>query len=161
MIQDDHAEDRVLARLREAAATLRALPPERVHGFKSQMPDVLQRLEDMVSPADHFPAQSGSGSFVEEFDRLRQARVRSWDRPRPPSPEEIARMDEALRWMRFPPAPRQRICLWGYVEGKSFRRIGRDVGASHTLARMEAMKGLDAIVRALWWMDFAMLRAAG
>jgi len=78
-------------------------------------------------------------------------------RPGPPTTGEIFLMDEASRWLSFiDDNVRRRIVamrmLWNDWSGRniySYRKIGREVGTSATIVRIEYYRGLAEIAQTL------------
>lgn len=105
-------------RLAEAADVLKRLPEERVRGFFTTWPMVVQ---DGVGP--------------DEPPRLR--------RP-PPSAAAISRMDEALAWLSWLDATDAKV-LWLRASGERWKAICWKVGMARTAAHEHWLYGLCVI----------------
>jgi hypothetical protein len=113
----------VMERMEEAFRTLSRLPvPTRPRGYVNSMPIYLYDRGDL-------------NSQLETHELERMARVRNRVRI-PPSPAEIARMDEALRWPVL------------YLAGPEFQHIARAVNLASQWAAFDtdidrALKRID------------------
>lgn len=96
-------------RLREAAQTLRGLPADRPHGFRSAMPT---------------PIRSAGEAYGWHEARLR---------PPPPTPAAIDRLDEVLGWMAWLEDEDIRV-LWARASGVPWRPLCQRLGCGRTKA---------------------------
>ncbi len=98
----------VMARLEEAAQTLRRLPEEKVRGYQSSWPDTIPDWE-----------QYGWGKAKIRLD--------------PPTPEAIDRMDECLDWLRWLEPSEVRL-VWARACRVNWKLIGRQIGVHRSTA---------------------------
>jgi hypothetical protein len=112
----------VMARMEEGFRTLSRLPlPTRPRGYINSMPVYLYDRADL-------------NSQLETHELERMARLRNRVRI-PPSPAEIARMEEALRWPAL------------YLAGSEFQHLARAVNLGALWAAFDA--DIDARVKRL------------
>jgi hypothetical protein len=112
----------VMARMEEGFRTLSRLPmPTRPRGYINSMPVYLYDRADL-------------NSQLETHELERMARIRNRVRI-PPSPAEIARMEEALRWPAL------------YLSGTEFHHLARAVNLGALWAAFDA--DIDARVKRL------------
>lgn len=112
----------VMARMEEGFRTLSRLPlPTRPRGYINSMPIYLYDRADL-------------NSQLETHELERMARIRNRVRI-PPSPAEIARMEEALRWPAL------------YLSGPEFQHLARAVNLGALWAAFDA--DIDARVKRL------------
>jgi hypothetical protein len=112
----------VMARMEEGFRTLSRLPlPTRPRGYINSMPVYLYDRADL-------------NSQLETHELERMARIRNRVRI-PPSPAEIARMEEALRWPAL------------YLSGSEFHHLARAVNLGALWAAFDA--DIDARVKRL------------
>jgi hypothetical protein len=103
----------VMERLEEAFRTLRRLPISiRPHGYMNSMPFYLYDRSDL-------------NAQLETYELERLARMRNRVRI-PPSPAEIARMEEALRWPAL------------FLSGAEFHHVARAVNLGCLWAAVDA-----------------------
>jgi len=122
----DGLDDRALkAALEEAAQTLRALPSARRRPRLSAWPDVVTDSVSLLAPSE-----------------------KTQNRPAPPSPRAIDRMDRVLGWLMVCSLEERRI-LWARACRVPWRRLEAAHGRSHTTLRAVAAAGLGRIRRSL------------
>lgn len=95
--------EEIKARLAEAAATMRLLPPVSPRPYQAAWPTVIH---------DEMAAYGYSEFAV---------------RPGPPTPSAIARMDECLEWLRWLPREYSRL-LWWRADGTPWDEIAMRLG---------------------------------
>ncbi len=98
----------VIARLEEAAQTLKRLPEEKVNGYRTSWPEMVPNWEQY-----------------------------GWDKPKkrlgPPSPESIDRMDECLAWLRWL-EPSEAKLVWARACRTNWKLIGRNTDMHRSTA---------------------------
>ncbi len=113
----------VAERLKEAAATLKRLPDEKLHRLRSNWPETIPVW----------------GDYGDEKTRVRLG---------PPSPEAIDRMDEALDWFRWL-EPDETKLAWAVACGINRKLIGSRFGIHRGTVWREwkaIMRKLTAII---------------
>ena len=117
-------EKMIIKRLEEAAATMKRLPPVRVNGYSNFWPEFLHT----------------------EMEKL-QMELKSTLLPA--TPEQITRMEEACRWLRFVPNIDDRRLLWLRAERVRWKLICAKLGISRATADRRWKTGLCIIERSL------------
>ena len=116
----DWTPEIVEARLVEAAAVLRRLPPERGQGYFSTWPQMFVEFSDLV------------GQTPEPM------------RVPPPSAAAISRMDAALPWLLWL-APLDAKIVWRRASGERWKSICWSVGLARAAAHEHWQYGLCVI----------------
>lgn len=117
--------DEIVARLKEAVRTLRALRVSKIRpaGFKAAWPDVVRQAFEAFNP--------------DEVERTRLART-------VPGPAQISRMDEAISWL-VPLSEHQRVLVFARVSGAGWRALERRFGKVERRLRDDYIDALVAI----------------
>ena len=117
----DWTLDDVAARFAEAAETGRRLPPVRVQGYFNVWP--------------MFARQEWEAMSADEYEY----------RPLPPTPEAIARMMEAMRWVQWL-EEEQRHLIWMRAKHYEWKDICRRIGCERTTAWRRWQRALGVVV---------------
>lgn len=135
----------VAERLREAMATLKAMPATGCFpaGAQSSMPDPVQRLADWMP-------QPGSPTFQQDYAHVLQRVADERHRNRgAPTAAAIERMEEALGWQWLVGQPRHWRCLVAWALGERSGPVARRYGITNQSVRDWRRRALDEIVWAL------------
>lgn len=117
-------EQMIADRLIEAARTMRRLPAVKVQGYASAWPEMLF-------------------SDIEKMQM--ELKPEQW----PAMPEQITRMEEACRWLRWVPNLNDRRLLWLRAERVQWKLICVKLGIGRTAANERWKNGLYLIIRSL------------
>lgn len=132
----------VAERLREAMATLKAMPATGCFpaGARSTMPDPVQRLADWMP-------QPGSASFDQDYAHVLQRVADERHRTRgAPTAAAIERMEEALGWQWLVSPRRYWQALAGWASGARTGAVAKRLDVTVWTARRWRQDALDQIV---------------
>ncbi len=128
-------------RLREAATTLKRLPATGC--FPSQRaagwPEVVREFWDQWGVAAHKPVSATRAEIERDRHKVRIT----------PSPAQIERMDEALRWFWYVKQPRDRQIIFARCMGIRQKALGEVLECSREFLRQRYNAALSAITEAL------------
>lgn len=132
----------VSERLREAMATLRAIPATGCFpaGARSSMPDPIQKLSDWMP-------QPGSPTFSQDYAHVLQRVADERHRIRGvPTAAAIERMEEALGWQWYVSPRRYWQALAGWASGARTGVVARRLNVTTWTCRRWRQDALDQIV---------------
>jgi len=120
-MRDDITGAEIAVRMKEAARTLRRLPPVRgPMGHRSHWPEWIR------DPWDKYATEAA----------LRDLTLKSRILP---SPDEIDRMDEAVPWLQLLPQDEARL-VWARANRRTLFELGKMMGVSESTARRRLME---------------------